>query len=138
VKSITVLLVEDHTIVREGLRALLKAEEDIEVVGEAENGRQAVAFASKLCPDVIVMDVAMPLLNGLEAARQIRQHTPSTRILVLSAHDDPAYVKQAVAIGASGYLVKQAAAEMLPQAIRKVHGGKTFFSRRNSTPVEYP
>ncbi len=125
---ITVLLAEDHMIVREGLRALLKLEADIEVVGEAENGRQAVALASKLCPDVIVMDIAMPLLNGMEATRQILQTSPSTKVIVLSAHSDDAYVDQVMALGASGYLIKQTAAHVLPQAIREVHQGKPFFS----------
>jgi DNA-binding NarL/FixJ family response regulator len=126
--SITILLAEDHMIVREGLRALLKREEGIEVVGEAENGRQAVTLASKLCPDVVVMDIAMPLLNGLEATRQILQTTPSTKVLILSAHSDDAYVEQVMALGASGYLIKQTAAHVLPDAIRAVHKGKTFFS----------
>lgn len=125
---ITVLLAEDHTIVREGLRALLKLEADFKIVGEAENGRQAVALASKLCPDVVVMDIAMPLLNGLEATRQILETTPSTKVLVLSAHSDDAYVEQVMALGASGYLIKQSAAHVLPAAIREVHKGKVFFS----------
>lgn len=125
---ITVLLAEDHMIVREGLRALLKLEVGIEVVGEAENGRQAVALASKLCPDVVVMDIAMPLLNGLEATRQILLSTPNTKVLVLSAHNDDAYVEQVMALGASGYLIKQTAAHVLPDAIRQVHAGKAFFS----------
>lgn len=125
---ITVLLAEDHMIVREGLRALLKLEADIEVVGEAENGRQAVALASKLCPDVIVMDISMPLLNGLEATRQILQTAPSTKVLMLSAHGDDAYVEQVMALGASGYLIKQTAAHMLTAAIREVHQGKLFLS----------
>lgn len=127
-KPITVLLAEDHTIVREGLRALLKLEADIKIVGEAENGRQAVALASSLCPDVIVMDIAMPLLNGLEATRQIHQAAPATKVLMLSAHSDDAYVEQAMALGASGYLIKQTAASVLPDAIREVHKGNTFFS----------
>ncbi|MEY4484316.1 MAG: hypothetical protein RL693_1768, partial [Verrucomicrobiota bacterium] len=125
---ITILLAEDHMIVREGLRALLKLETDFEVVGEAENGRQAVALASKLCPDVIVMDIAMPLLNGLEATRQILQTTPSTKVLILSAHSDDAYVERVLTLGASGYLIKQTASHVLPNAIREVHAGKTFFS----------
>lgn len=125
---ITVLLAEDHLIVREGLRALLKLESDIEVIGEAENGRQAVELTQKLKPDVIVMDIAMPLLNGMEAARQILQLVPATKVLILSAHSDDAYVGMIIAIGASGYLIKQTAAHVLPKAIRIVHEGKTFFS----------
>ncbi len=126
--AITVLLAEDHTIVREGLRALLKLDPDLQVVGEAENGRQAVALAATLCPDVIVMDIAMPLLNGMEAARQILHATPKTKVLMLSAHSDDAYVEKVMALGASGYLIKQTAAHVLPAAIRDVHRGKPFLS----------
>ncbi len=125
---ITVLLAEDHMIVREGLRALLKLEDDIEVVGEAENGRQAVELTRKMCPAVVVMDIAMPLLNGLEATRQILHAAPATRVLVLSAHSDDAYVERAMSLGAAGYLIKQTAAHVLPKAIREVHSGKLFFS----------
>lgn len=127
-KPITVLLAEDHMIVREGLRALLKLETDIKIVGEAENGRQAVALVSQLGPDVVVMDIAMPLLNGLEATRQILQTAPSTKVLMLSAHSDDAYVEQVMALGASGYLIKQTAAHVLPEAIREIQQGRTFFS----------
>jgi two-component system, NarL family, nitrate/nitrite response regulator NarL len=127
-KPITVLLAEDHMIVREGLRALLKLEDDIEVVAEAENGRQTVELARKLRPVVVVMDIAMPLLNGLEATRQILQAQPATRVLILSAHSDDAYVEKVMALGAAGYLVKQTAAHVLPEAIREVHKGNTFFS----------
>src|SRR5664280_3449550 len=98
-KRITVLLAEDHTIVREGFRKMLELENDLQVVGEAQNGRQAVALAKKLRPAVVVMDIAMPLLNGLEATRQIRKAIPGTKVLMLSAHSDDAYVEQAVAFG---------------------------------------
>ncbi len=127
-KTITVLLAEDHTIVREGLIALLKLEEDIEIVGQAENGRQAATLVSKLMPDVVVMDIAMPLLNGMEATRQILQAHPATKILILSAHSDDAYVEQIMALGASGYLIKQTASQALPEAIRKIHQGQKYFS----------
>ena len=127
-KRITVLLAEDHQIVREGFRALLKAESDIEVVGEAQTGRQAVALAKKLRPAVVVMDIAMPLLNGLEAARQIRQTSPDAKVLMLSAHSDDAYVEQAIAFGAVGFLLKQTSAHDLSRAIREVQKGNTFFS----------
>src|SRR6476661_8721080 len=106
-KRITVLLAEDHRIVREGFRSLLKSETDIEVVGEAETGRQAVQLTRKLRPAVVVMDIAMPLLNGLEATRQIRKDLPATKVLILSAHGDDAYVEQAAALGGVGFLLKQ-------------------------------
>lgn len=128
VKRISVLLADDHHIVREGFKSLLKHEVDIEVVGEAENGRQAIQFIRKLQPDVIVMDIAMPLLNGLEAARQIRKEFPETKVLILSAHDDDAYVEQMAALGTSGFLLKHASAHQLPTAIREVYKGKTFFT----------
>jgi len=127
-KPITVLLADDHTVVREGLRVLLQSEDDIEVVGEAETGRQAVMMTRELLPAVVVMDVAMPLLNGLEATRQILKAQPATRVLVLSAHGDDAYVEQVIALGAAGYLIKQTSALILAKAIREAHKGNTFFS----------
>ncbi len=126
-KPITVLLTEDHSLVRDGLLALLGLEADIEVVGVMQNGWEAVAVAPTILPDVIVMDISMPLLDGLEASRQILQASPSTRILILTANDDDAYVDQARALGVSGYVLKQAAARVLPDAIREVHKGNTFF-----------
>lgn len=125
---ITILLVEDHEIVREGLAALLKVESDMKIIGQAEDGRRAVNQVSKLCPDVVVMDIAMPLLNGLDAAKQILKEAPGTRIIILSAHNDDAYVQKAISIGVSGYLIKQTASHVLPEAIREVASGKSFFS----------
>ena len=127
-KKITVLLAEDHQIVREGYRSLLKHEHEIEVVGEAENGRQAIALVKKLRPAVVVMDIAMPLLNGLEATRQIRKESPDTKVIILSAHGDDAYVEQVIELGASGFLLKQASSHNLATAIREVQKGGTFFS----------
>ena len=126
-KRIMVLLAEDHTIVREGLRKMLEMEDDFEVVGEAENGRQAVALVKKLRPAVVVMDIAMPLLNGLEATREILEVFPSTRILILTAHSDDAYVKNATESGAVGFLLKQASAHVLSEGIREVNKGNVFF-----------
>jgi len=142
-KRITVLLADDHMVVREGLRALLEAEGDIEVVGEAQTGRQAVQLAKRLRPDVVVMDIAMPLLNGLEATRRILKAAPATRVLVLSAHGDDEYIRQAVMLGAAGYLIKQTSADLLSRAIREVQKGNTFFSpsianRLHSLSVESP
>ncbi len=125
---ITVLLADDHTIVREGLLNLLAAEKDIVVVGEATTGRQAVDMTVRLKPDVVVMDIAMPRLNGLEATRQIRQKVPAVKVLILSAHSDDAYVETVMALGASGYLIKQSSADCLSDAIREVQKGNTFFS----------
>jgi DNA-binding NarL/FixJ family response regulator len=127
-KKIGVLLADDHAVVRQGLRALLEAEGDIAVVGEAENGRQAVAQAKKTLPDVVVMDVAMPGMNGLEATRQIVRNIPSSKVLVLTSYGDDDCVTQLVEAGATGYLVKQTAAADLLKAIREVHHGKVFFS----------
>src|SRR5215475_11053326 len=127
-KKISVLLVDDHTVVRQGLRALLHSEEDMEVVGEAENGRQAVTLARKTPIDVVVMDVAMPLLNGLEATRQILKISPDPKVLVLTSYGDDEYVKQMMQAGASGYLIKQTAANDLLKAIREVQRGNAFFS----------
>jgi DNA-binding NarL/FixJ family response regulator len=127
-ERITVLLVDDHMIVREGIRALLEAEGDIEVVGEAQTGRQAVQLTKRLRPDVVVMDIGMPLLNGLEATRQILKALRATRVLILSAHSDDEYIRQAVILGAAGYLIKETSANLLSEAIREIEKGNTFFS----------
>ena len=126
-KRITVLLAEDHTVVREGFRKILELENDLQVVGEAEDGRQAVARVKKLRPAVVLMDIAMPVLNGLEATRQILKAVPNTRILILTAHNDDAYVKAATESGAVGFLLKQASARVLYEGIREVNKGHTFF-----------
>lgn len=135
-KRITVLLAEDHQIVREGFRSLLKHEDDIEVIGEAETGRQAVQLTQKLRPAIVVMDIAMPLLNGLEATRQIRRDFPETKVLILSAHSDDAYVEQVAMLGAAGFLLKQTSSHVLATAIREVHKGHTFFSPAISRRVQ--
>jgi DNA-binding NarL/FixJ family response regulator len=127
-KRITVLLAEDHTIVREGFRKMLELEEDLEVVGEAQNGRQALVMVKKLRPAVVLMDIAMPLLNGLEATRQVLKALPATKVLILSAHSDDAYVKNATESGAVGFLLKQTSSHEVCRAIREVQNGKTFFS----------
>ncbi|HET7624911.1 MAG TPA: response regulator transcription factor [Verrucomicrobiae bacterium] len=127
-QKITVLLADDHTVVRQGLRALLAAEGDIEIVGEAGDGRQAVQMVKKLMPDVAVMDIAMPQLNGLEATRQITHTVPSTKVLVLSSYSDDEYVQQLTEAGAAGYLIKQTAANELLKAIREANKGNAYFS----------
>jgi len=126
--KVRVLLADDHTVVRQGLRVLLEAEPDITVVGEAETGRQAVQLAKKLTPDVIIMDIAMPNLNGLEATRQIAKEVPTARLLVLSSYSDDEYVHQVTEAGASGYLLKQTAATDLIKAVREARKGNAFFS----------
>lgn len=127
-KRISVLIVEDHTLVREGLRMMLELQPDIEVVGEAADGRNAVAMATELRPDVLLMDIAMPRLNGLEAARQLAKSLPMTRIILLTAHSDDAYVKSAINSGAAGFILKQDTTQDVCNAIREVHGGRIYYS----------
>lgn len=127
-KRIKVLLAEDHTMVREGLRIMLALEPDMEVVGEAQDGRLAVALAIELRPDVVVMDIAMSGLNGLEATRQLLKALPDTKVIILTAHSDDAYVRSASDSGAVGYLLKQDTAYDVCRAIREVHQGGTFYS----------
>jgi DNA-binding NarL/FixJ family response regulator len=114
--------------VRRELRRILELEDDLEVVREAKNGRQAVTMVKKLHPALVLMDVAMPLLNGLEATSQILKDAPATKVLMLSAHSDDAYVEAATTSGAMGYLIKQTSADSVCTAIREVHKGNTFFS----------
>ena len=128
-KSISVLLVDDHAMFREGLRSLLKMESDFELVGEAQNGRQAVALVEELRPAVVVMDIGMPSLNGLEATRQILKEVPSAKIIILTAHSDDAYVENARESGAVGFLPKQASAYHLCEVIREVNKGHVVFGR---------
>jgi len=127
-KQITVLLADDNGVVRKEYRKILELEDDLEVVGEARNGHEAVAMAKKLHPALVLMDVTMPLLNGLQATCQILKAVPATRVLMLSAHSDEAYIIEAVKSGAMGYLIKQTSAGNVCTAIRSVNKGKTFFS----------
>jgi DNA-binding NarL/FixJ family response regulator len=126
-KTISVLLADDHAVVREGLGSLLSAEPDIVVVGEASNGREAVQLALQFQPDVIVMDVAMPQLNGLEAIRQLAGMGVKSKLLVLSSYTDDEYVRELVGAGGSGYLTKQTAANDLIKAVREAAKGNLFF-----------
>ena len=126
--EIRVLLVDDHAILRDGVRALLEREGDMRVVGEAENGVEAVVKARELAPDVVLMDLAMPLLNGVEATRQIKRYLPDTRVLALSMYSDDEHVFQALKAGASGYLVKETPAAELVVAIRSINSGAPSFS----------
>lgn len=128
VKRTSVLLVDDHTVIREGLRAVLSNQPDLEIIGEAGSGAEAIAMAKKAHPDVVLMDVAMPNLNGLDATRQILKDTPETKVLILTAYDDDECVNRLMKAGAAGYLLKHTAASELPQAIREVRRGNAFFS----------
>lgn len=132
-KQITILLAEDHTLVREGLRAMLAFEKDFHVVGGANDGRKAVAMAAELLPDVVLMDIAMTGLNGLEATRQLIRMLPDTKVIILTAHGDDAYVRQAAGSGAAGFVVKQDSMTDVCRAIRHVHQGHAFFSASVAT-----
>jgi DNA-binding NarL/FixJ family response regulator len=127
-QPITVLFADDHAIVRQGLCALLLADGGFRIVAEARDGREAVSLALALRPDVIVMDIAMPVLNGLEATRQILATNPAARVVVLSAHDDDEYIQRMLTAGVVGFLEKQSSAEVLTKAIRTVAKGHTFYS----------
>ena len=126
--TIRVLLADDHVLMREGLRALLGTTADIEVAGEVRTGREAERLVPQLNPDVVLMDIAMPDLNGIEAARMIRLRCPRTRIIMLSMHATAEYVYRAFEAGASGYLLKEVAVEEVITAVRTVHGGKPYLS----------
>ena len=127
-KKVAVLLAEDHGIVRQGLCALLNTDGNFTIVGEARTGREAVEMANALGPDVILMDIAMPVLNGLEATRQILAAKPATKIIILSAHCDDVYVERMTEVGVAGFLEKQTSAEVLTRAILQVAAGGSYFS----------
>jgi DNA-binding NarL/FixJ family response regulator len=123
---IRVLLVDDHAILREGVHALLSREQDIEVVGEAEDGQQALDQIEDVRPDVVIMDIVMPRMNGLEATRLLKQRHPEVRTLILSMYDDQEYVVQIIQAGAAGYVLKRVVTDDLVRAIREVHAGGSF------------
>lgn len=125
---IRVLLVDDHTILREGVRALLAGEPEIVVVGEAADGQEAVEKVDKLLPDIVLMDMVMPRMNGLEATSRIKQKHDDVKVLILSMYDDDEYVQQVIQAGASGYVLKGMAADDLTLAIREVHSGSSFLN----------
>jgi two-component system, NarL family, response regulator NreC len=127
--SFRVLIADDHGVVRKGLRLLLEQYQELVVIGEAANGRQAVSLAANLCPQIVVMDVAMPLLNGIDAAAQILKVNSHTGIIMLTMHADESYLLRALHVGVKGYLLKESAEEDLLSAIRAVANGKPFFSR---------
>jgi two-component system nitrate/nitrite response regulator NarL len=125
---ITLLLVDDHTYIRQGLQVLLEETPDIEVVGTASNGIEAIAKASTLQPDVVVIDISMPLMDGIEATRQLHECCPRTHVLALSIYDNPEYIRSVLQAGAAGYVLKDAIGQELLEAIRSVHSGKPYFS----------
>jgi DNA-binding NarL/FixJ family response regulator len=133
--KIRVLLAEDHTIVRKGLRSILNGEADLEVIGEAEDGREAIRKVEQLFPDVVLMDITMPALNGLEATRQIKKRFPEVKVLILTMHSTEEYIFQILRAGASGYVLKQAAVTELVSAIHAVYGGDSFLSPSISRKV---
>jgi len=126
--KIRVFVADDHNIVRRGLISILSLMEDVEVVGEAEDGRTAVEQVMKIIPDLVLMDVSMPNLNGMEATRRIKNRMPEVRVLVLSAHDNEAYVLESLRSGANGYILKNTSADDLHAAIRVVNSGQAYFS----------
>jgi len=128
--SIKVFLADDHAVVRDGLRFILEAQGDIKVVGEAVNGLQAVDQVKKLRPDVVVMDIAMPELNGIEATYEIRQSCPSTQIVILSVHGTSEHIFRALQAGARGYLLKESAGTEVVTAVRVIHSGRRYLSQK--------
>jgi len=133
-KKITVLLVDDHSLVRRGFRRMLEDESDMQVVGEAGNGEESIKLAKKLHPQVVVMDCALPGINGLEATRQIMEESPDTAVLMLSMHSESTWVRQAIDAGAKGYVLKNALDLELGTAIRKVAAGETVFDPQVEQP----
>jgi len=127
-KKVRVLLADDHQLIRSGIRLMLEREPDMSVVGEASDGREAVALAKSLSPDVVIMDIGMPNLNGIEAAGQMTQENPKLAVMILSMHPDETYVLRALRAGARGYLLKDSAEADLIKAVHVVANGKSFFS----------
>jgi DNA-binding NarL/FixJ family response regulator len=130
--SITVFLADDHAVVRDGLRFLLEAQHDIHVIGDAADGRDAVRQVAQLCPDIVIVDIAMPELNGIEAARQISQVCPSARVIILSMHSTTEHIFRALQAGARGYLLKESAGIEVVNAVRAVHSGRRYLSQKIS------
>lgn len=135
--SISVLLADDHAVVRDGLKLLLESQRDITVVGLASNGREAVKLAKKLSPDVAVLDIAMPELNGIEAALKIREASPRTRTIMLSMHATSEHVFRSLQAGAAGYLLKESAGSEVVTAVRAVHAGRRYLSEKIGDPGRF-
>ena len=133
--KIRILIADDHTMVAEGLRYVIEAEPDFEVIGYAKDGHEAVREAMQTNPDVVLMDNAMPMLNGIEAARAIRERCPQSRVIMLSMYSDQAHVLRALQAGAMGYLLKKSVAKELVEAIRRVHAGQPYLAQELSEAV---
>lgn len=129
---ITVVVADDHTVLRDGLRYLLEAQGDIQIVGMAANGQEAVDQAIQYCPDVVVMDISMPVMNGIEATKLISKSCTGTKVVILSMHHTAEYMQRAVEAGAVGYLLKDSAGRELVTAIRDLKHGKSYFSQKSS------
>jgi DNA-binding NarL/FixJ family response regulator len=141
-RRVTILIADDHGILREGLRKMLELDDNLEIVGEAENGIQAIALAKQLRPNIVLMDIEMPLLDGLEATREVVKALPSTKVLILSGHSDVEFVERAAEYNAAGFLLKHAPIDEVHRAIWQVHKGKKVFRtsipRRSNRPEPRP
>jgi DNA-binding NarL/FixJ family response regulator len=127
---ITVIVADDHTVLRDGLRYLLEAQGDIQIVGMAANGQEALDQAIQYCPDVVVMDISMPVMNGIEATKRICESCKETKVVVLSMHHTAEYMQRALEAGAAGYLLKDSAGRELVEAIRALNHGQSYFSQK--------
>ena len=127
---ITVILADDHAVLRDGLRYLLEREEDIQIVATAANGQEAVEQASQYCPDVVLMDISMPIMNGIEATKQICEVCKNTKVAILSMHHTSEYLQRALKAGAQGYLLKDSAGAEVIAAIHALHEGRSYFSQK--------
>ena len=130
--TITVFLADDHAVVRDGLRYLLEAQPDLDVVGDAGDGRETVRQVNQRCPDIVIMDIAMPELNGIEATREIGKRSPSAQVIILSMHSIDEHIKRALKAGARGFLLKESAGVEVVKAVREVHKGECYFSQKIS------
>jgi len=127
---ITVILADDHAVLRDGLRYLLEAQDDIQIIATAANGQEALEQATQNCPDVVLMDISMPVMNGIEATRQICEVCKNTKVMILSMHHTSEYLQRALKAGAQGYLLKDSAGAEVIAAIHALHEGKSYFSQK--------
>lgn len=132
---ISVMLVDDHSIVRQGIKSVIAKSKDINVIAEANDGREAVQMANEICPDIVIMDISLPLLNGLDASQQIIKQNKRIKILILSMHENRVFIEKALNSGVKGYILKDSAADEIVQAIREVHSGRFFLSSKISSFV---